>query len=405
MLATTETITVIRTEKVSFHAHPRVIDELFACNRLSADVWNTCLEEAEEYHLETGKWIGQTELQKRIKRRFPLHSQCIQAVCHKYLRARDGAHAAKKNGHSHIRYPYKRKKHFNTRWAKDGFTIHANGRIELSRGIWKGKRQIPLVVYVTTLPKGTIKEIELLFDRKLMLAVTYEAEVESSTVSGEHRCAIDLGEIHTIAAVATTGKSVIITGRKVRSIRRLRNKKLAELQRKMSHCQRYSRQWKKYNRAKQYLLSKSERQLRDALHKTTKQFVEWAAWQQVNEVVVGKLDGVGRHTSKRKKKKVRSRRHNQRMSQWAFGRTTSYLGYKLQVNRIKLRKEEESFTSQTCPVCTRRKKVSGRVYQCKCGYTQHRDIHGAGNFLAKVWYGGIQQLPFPILPPMYLRIA
>ncbi|SDG95153.1 transposase, IS605 OrfB family, central region [Aneurinibacillus thermoaerophilus] len=115
-----------------------------------------------------------------------------------------------------------------------------------------------------------------------------------------------------------------MTGRKIRSIHRLRNKKLAELQRKMSKCQKYSRQWKRYNRAKQYLLSKSKRQLQDALHKTTKQFVEWVVAQQVNEVYLGDVEGV-----QRKKKKKRSRCHNQRMSQWQVGKVKKYLTYKL----------------------------------------------------------------------------
>ena len=43
----------------------------------------------------------------------------------------------------------------------------------------------------------------------------------------------------------------------------------------MSRCKKGSRQWRKYNRAKKFVLSKSNAQLEDALHKTTKQFVEW----------------------------------------------------------------------------------------------------------------------------------
>ncbi|SDH81637.1 hypothetical protein SAMN04489735_10681, partial [Aneurinibacillus thermoaerophilus] len=41
-----------------------------------------------------------------------------------------------------------------------------------------------------------------------------------------------------------------------------------------------------------------------------------------------------------------------------------------------------------------------------CGYTQHRDIHGAANLLSKVLYENrIQSLPFEIQKPTYLRIA
>ena len=61
----------------------------------------------------------------------------------------------------------------------------------------------------------------------------------------------------------------------MRSIHRLRNKKLKELQERMNRCKKGSKQWRKYNRAKKFVLSKSNAQLEDALHKTTKQFVDW----------------------------------------------------------------------------------------------------------------------------------
>ena len=91
-----------------------------------------------------------------------------------------------------------------------------------------------------------------------MLSIAYEDGQEVKENTFVNRSAIDVGEIHTIAAVAENGENIIITGRKIRSIHRLRNKKLAELQRKMSQCTKGSKQWKRYNRAKRYMLSKSD---------------------------------------------------------------------------------------------------------------------------------------------------
>ena len=42
------------------------------------------------------------------------------------------------------------------------------------------------------------------------------------------------------------------------------------------------------------------------------------------------------------------------MSQWQFGRTTSYLQYKLAAEGISLQKVDEAYTTQTCPVCGRK---------------------------------------------------
>ncbi|MBN6187143.1 transposase [Aneurinibacillus sp. BA2021] len=223
-------------------------------------------------------------------------------------------------------------RHYPTRWAKDGFTVHPDGRIVLKRGIWNGKRQAPLVVRVATLPVGMIKEIELVYDRGLQLTLSYEDGKQEAEPTGSHVCAIDPGEIHSIAAVA----------------------------------------------------------------------------QEIKKVTFGDVEGIQRNTSARRKKKsskarFRSRKQNQRMSQWKFGKLYAYLAYKLEAMGIALSKQDERYTSQTCPVCGRRKKTSGRTYTC--GYEQHRDVHGAANQLALVLYGSIQPHPFAIQMPTYLRIA
>ncbi|MEJ9272644.1 zinc ribbon domain-containing protein, partial [Geobacillus stearothermophilus] len=48
---------------------------------------------------------------------------------------------------------------------------------------------------------------------------------------------------------------------------------------------------------------------------------------------------------------------------------------------------------------------SSRNYTCQCGYKQHRDIHGAMNLFAKVYYGEIRPLEFTVKPFTYRRIA
>ncbi|HDR8325025.1 TPA: transposase, partial [Bacillus cereus] len=181
--------------------------------------------------------------------------------------------------------------------------------------------------------------------------------------------------------------------------------KLRELQKLMSKCQKGSRQWKKYNRAKRYVLSKSESQLRDVLHKTTKTFVDWCVSQEVKHVVIGDVEGVQRNTSKRSKNRKRKmhRSTNQKLSNWSFGRLYSYLSYKLDAKGISIAKEDESFTTQTCPVCGKRNKCRGRTYRCCCGYSQHRDVHGAANFLSKHLRGRFQEMNIDKI--MYLRPA
>lgn len=397
-------IRVIRCMKTTFRTSSNTMNRLFVCNRVSGEIWNRCLELAKETHMNTGKWITKSELQKGTKGIFPIHSQSVQAVCHKYLFACDAAREARKAGHKN-KYPYKQKKHFNTKWANNGFKVFGNGKIQLSMGELEGKRQPPLVVWIKEVPKGQIKEIELIFDRQLMLSIAYEDGQSVKEHAFECRSAIDVGEVHTIVAVAENGENVLITGRKLRSIHRLRNKKLAELYRKISQCTKGSKKWKRYHRAKRYMLSKSDKQLQDALHKTTKQFVDWCLENEVKEVAFGDVDGVQRNTSPHKKNKVRRRTTNQKLSNWSFGKVYAYLTYKLKVEGIKIGKYDESYTTQQCPCCTKKRKVSSRIYKCSCGYMNHRDIHGASNFFAKTFYGEIRELDFSLKHPKYLRIA
>lgn len=362
---------------------------------------------ARSYYLEHGRWIGRAELQQATKGNYPLHSQSIQAVCHKYIWARDNAHQVKQKGYTHFRYPYKAKTHYPTKWIAQGITLHENGRIELSMGIREGKRQKPIVVHVKTLPAGRVKEIEIIYDRGLKLCIAYEDEVQPELVQGKQFAAVDPGEIHSIAAVTEDGQGLVISGRKLRSIKRLRNKKIKELYRKTAGCKKGSRQWKKYRRALRFVLSKSERQIQDVLHKTTRAFVGWCVENSVRRVAVGDVEGIQRNRSAKNKtngRRIRSRRHNQSMSQWTFGKQYDYIKYKLHEHGIGITKQDERNTTQTCPVCNRKRKPSGRMYRCSCGYSQHRDIHGGCNLLSVYLYGEIKEIT-RVEHIKYLRIA
>jgi putative transposase len=389
---------MIRCVKTAFHVSKSDLDRLYQCNQISAEIWNECLVIAKHYARNNeGKWIGKSQLQSELKGRFPLHSQSVQAVCHKYLFSRDSAKQAKQQGLNN-KYPYKRKKYFNTKWVDKAFKVVGHS-IELSLGVRNGKRQKPIKITVPHVPHTEIKEIELVFDRKLMICMTCDDGNVAIENTGTETAAVDLGEIHTITATTTAGHAVLITGRKTRSIHRLRNKKMAELQRLMSKCKKGSRQWKKYNRAKRYLLSKSKRQLGDAIHKTTRQFVQWCTENEVNEVVIGKVEGVQRNTKNRRKKTV-----NQKLSNWSFGKIQNQLSYKIEQHGMSMKKVDESYTSQQCPCCGRRKKTSTRNYICSCGYKEHRDVHGSKGILSKYLYGEIRYLG-ETKEIRYLRIA
>jgi hypothetical protein len=74
------------------------------------------------------------------------------------------------------------------------------------------------------IPPGKIKEIELIYDRSLMLCLTYDDGIQPETNHHVFTASIDLGEIHAISSVSENNEGIMITGRKLRSMKRLRKK-------------------------------------------------------------------------------------------------------------------------------------------------------------------------------------
>ena len=83
----------------------------------------------------------------------------------------------------------------------------------------------------------------------------------------------------------------------------------------------------------------------------TKQLVDWCLEQNVKRFIIGDVEGVQRN-----KKKKRSKLVNQKLSNWCFGKFYDYLKYKLEAKGITFEKVDESYTTQTCPVCKKKKK-------------------------------------------------
>ncbi|WP_082058591.1 zinc ribbon domain-containing protein [Acidithrix ferrooxidans] len=80
------------------------------------------------------------------------------------------------------------------------------------------------------------------------------------------------------------------------------------------------------------------------------------------------------------------RHGRQQLSQWSRGPQEQYLNEK---TNLEIQPLNESYSSQTCPACLRRKRPSGRHYRCEspiCGFSCHRDALGAINILQKAIY-------------------
>lgn len=211
------------------------------------------------------------------------------------------------------------------------------------------------------------------------MAVKYKEQAEyKQTISSSNTASMDLGEIHSITSIDSNGNAAIITGRLVRSFKRFRNKKQAELREKIDKCKPDSRQYHKYRKAMTKLSYRTKWKLNDALHKITRHYTNFCVMNDIKTVYYGDLDSATRNSRVKKKgnKMVR-----QKLSQWQYGELIRLLEPKLARHGIEMVKVKEYYTSQKCPVCGAHNKSKGRGYVCKCGYKQHRDIVGAINIL------------------------
>ena len=170
----------------------------------------------------------------------------------------------------------------------------------------------------------------------------------------------------------------IYNGRKLRSIRRYREKTKARFQAKMDRCKQRSKRWYRLRRAKGKALVKLDAQIKDAEHKITSRFISDCQRAKADTIVIGDLKGI------RDRAKF-SKLSNQKIHQWPFARIASMIEYKATLVAIKVESVSEAYTSQTCPQCGHRHKPRNRNYHCKpCGFKYHRDGVGAINLWNKV---------------------
>ncbi len=378
---------------------------LMTLNKLSAEVWNHCIDLDKECVKQTGKFMTMKNMQTAVKNYNGLHAKGISFVYHKYLVARDAMFKsinAKHENSEKVKLPYRYKKYYNTGWDYQSIKIDKNkGTIKMSKPLTviNGKRRLlqPICCYAKTIPDNIV-EIELLYRNGLYLAIKYKTDDKINLIQSANSASIDLGEIHAITSIDTQGHAIIITGRKLRSIKRLRDKEQGKIRSKISKCTKGSRQFTKYSRALYKIKDKSDKCILDCVHKITKLYLDYCLENQISIVYYGDLDSCTRNTHQDKKA---SKKVGQKLNEWNFGLLMLQLENKLGRYGIKLIKISEAYTSQTCPACGKHNHPNNRVYQCECGYKQHRDIVGAINILnnnvgAKIQYYSSKK---------YLRIA
>ena len=392
-----------RTEILKIERQPTFSE----VNAASGSVWNECLHQMTMYQWHRGYRHAHDDfsigedcegwIDKHLSKTQPLHSQSIQAVRVRYFKSWMSYAALKKSGGvENPKPPKKQKQYMTTRWLKSAITFiedRASGkRLELSMGRRRPKLKIPLPKHFNLSKTVHIATIDLVYNFgqwELHFSYRYETETPET---GEGVIGVDIGEIHPIVSHDGT-ETRIFNGRYIRSLYRLRNKVLSEFSHAISRCKRHSKRWWKLTHRKWKRIEKIDNQIKDALHQHTTKFLKYCKVSKgIGTIVLGDLTGIRKRIDYGKKT-------NQKLHQWAFGKITDLITYKAKALGIKVEVIDEAYTSQTCPVCGKRKKPTTRNYTCSCGFKYHRDGVGAMNIREKY----LGHFGVPVVADMDLR--
>jgi putative transposase len=348
-------------------------------------------------HIESrsGKWLSSVDLSKIFKGQYALHSQTIQALAQKLEANVDTARELRKTD-PEARYPYHPKKYQTVVWKESAIHWLEGGKMLLSNG----KNNQPLILAIPDEYIGVdIRKAELTWRADhYELCLTIDTGLVNPPRKQTGQIAgVDLGEVN-IAAVATeVGDALVVSGRALRSVKRLRNKRYAALTSLISRCKPGSKRHRRLMKSKARASAKMYRQQMDILHKASRQVIEFCQANDVKEIAVGDVrdvqDGLNLSTNA-----------NQKVSQWPHGQFVKYIAYKSVGCGMQTGYVAEDYSTRTCSYCrlVKNSALRGRVYVCPgCGAVIDRDANGASNICSRARYGSYGFVQVRTI--MYLR--
>lgn len=373
--------TQIKVHLVKLHLNQTQSATCETARHEAAKCWNDVLDVHINARDNNLPWPWANELKKLTLGKYELQSHSVQAICEKFESNVKIALALIKAGDKHAKLPYRTKKFVNVQWKADGLKIMGN-QIRLSFGRGRARLTLPIPNRYSNLK---IVLAELMFkEGHYWLALTEDTEIEYPVLPRRVKTAgIDLGEIHSAVVMTDEGKGISISGRWIRSIKQLRNKRHKTLDEKLARCRNGSKRHKRLSQLKKKASAKADRQERDVLHKTSRQVADFCRDEKVANVAVGDVRNIANGIDC-------GNQHNQRMSQWGHGQLRKYITEKLRVYGIRCDLIGEAYTTKTCSHCGNVKKTSpsGRTYTCSaCGVKMSRDGNGSANICSKARWG------------------
>ena len=335
-----------------------------------------------------GTWLKPKHLMRLFTSK-KLHAHTSDATVQAFFASLDSWRERRKTDPT-AHPPRRRKWYFKVEYKRTAMSLK-EGQLRLSNG----RGNAPLVLeWPWELPKTVVIHwTGTQYEAIATYVVHPQAKPQGDKVAG-----IDLGEVH--MAVSHDGEQThLVNGRYLRAMRQYRNKLLEKLNKKIDRKKKGSRQRKQLLRSKHKQLRKLKNQIKDIEHKQTSRLVSTLYEAGVQTVVIGDVRDI-RHDLDVGGKS------NQKLHQWSHGTVRHMLTYKAERLGMAVALQEESYTSETCPVCghRRKSKPQGRVFRCTneaCRAIVHRDLVGACNIRRK--YLDLGPVVGDMAPPISIR--
>ena len=325
--------------------------QTFTAVRMEAGrLWSWLVERHADIRQQGGAWPSKADLQKEVKRQFPdLHSQSVQQTIADFCEAIASAESLRKRGEA-FHYPHRKTRYRQVIFTNQGAKYRDEHLILPCGKAGKLVVRIPKGVVLS----GRLMEVRLDYGRiEVICEVAFVPRVIGPTIG------IDLG-VNTMIAATDGEKAILISGHEVKATIQLRNKRLADIGSKQAKKAKGSRRHKRLQRRKYRTLDKAKNKVRDLCHKATRKVADTFpdAKAYVGEPFNDACQKMGRKRA-------------QTVSSACNRKIINMLNYKLAA----CIEVDESYSSQTCPVCGERSKHR-RTYRCRCGYEAPRDVVG-----------------------------
>ena len=235
----------------------------------------------------------------------------------------------------------------------------------------------------TRCKEGSVKQVRIIPRQGCyVIELIYESSCKEQKVDNNRVMSIDLG-INNLASIVTniSNKTVLIDGKRLKSINQYYNKKRSCLQSKLEKVN-----GKKNSRRLMSLTRKRNNKVKDYLHKASKEIIDICIEDNITTLIVG-------HNDVWKQEVNIGKRNNQNFVYIPFDNFISMLKYKSERQGLRFIIVNESHTSKCSSydleeICHHDNYVGKRVkrglFKTKEGIFLNADINGSYNIMRKV---------------------